>query len=500
MKLAGLFGGGRNRRPAPRRKAAGKGRALPPYAPWVVGAVLVLVIAGIGLVKWSGTRPGQTALLTMGSQRMYHEVQAAVESALLPVLPTLRTGPADAAAARSAHPDADPGDFDWPAPDLAAGAMVRCRRVAVPVDVPYRELELQVSRALEPLGARILWGQRLYAEEAARRDPDPDEMTDCLRLDVGAVGKPTHTLVLHRQGSEPPVRWGYGPGQSAWTELAAHGQRPVVALVIDDWGYHKSAATRTLQDLPVPLTMAVLPGLSYSREFALAKTDLVLPPGQADLAAAERQNAATGRLQRLAVGCFVEVAAGREARRETRRREILLHLPMQPQGYPETDPGPQAVLVGMTRAEIETRLDRALTALDRATGVNNHMGSAATSDQATMDHLMAVLRDRDLLFLDSLTSSSSVAYATALRHGLPALRNRIFLDYDNEDEQKIAAHVHKLVQAARSGGFAVGIGHPHPATARVLQREIPRLAAEGVVFVTVSEMYALMQRAAGDIR
>lgn len=490
MKLAGLFGGGKKkRRPAARKSAA---KNYPPQLPWILGAVLVLVIGGVGLVKWSGTRPGQTTLLTMGSQRMYGEVQTAVESALLPIFPTLRPGPADAAA-RSA----DPGDFDWPAPELAPGAQVRCRRVAVPADIPYRELELRVARALEPMGARVLWGQRLYAEDAARRDPDPDEQTDCLRLDVGASGKPTHTLVLYREGHEPPVRWGYGPGQSAWTQLAAHGDRPVVALVIDDWGYHKSEATRQLKDLPVPFTMAVLPGLSYSREFALAKTDLVLPPNQQDLAAADRQNAATGRSERLAAGCFVEVAAGREARRETRRREILLHLPMEPQGYPDTDPGPQAVMVGMGRADIEARLDKALAALDRATGVNNHMGSAATSDQATMDNLMAALQDRDLLFLDSLTTANSVAYATAQSHGLPALRNRIFLDYDNEDEQKITDHLHALVKAARASGFAVGIGHPHPATARVLVREIPRLAAEGVVFVTVSEMYALMQQEKG---
>jgi hypothetical protein len=85
-----------------------------------------------------------------------------------------------------------------------------------------------------------------------------------------------------------------------------------------------------------------------------------------------------------------------------------------------------------------------------------------------------------------------VAYDAARQQGIPALKNRLFLDYDNEDEQKITAKLNRLVQAARSTGYAVGIGHPHPATARVLAREIPRLVAEGVVFVTVSEMHALV--------
>jgi polysaccharide deacetylase 2 family uncharacterized protein YibQ len=492
LNLPGLFRGKKKSRPRKKTKKT----ARPAYLPWVLGAAVVLIMAGVGLVKWSDTRTGQAALLSMGSQKMYSEVQLAVEQALIEVFPDFVPGPANAAAE-----EADPADFDWPAPELGPGAHVRCRRVAVPADIPYRSLELQVARALEPLGARILWGQRLYPDypgQPAGRTLHPDEQADHLRLDLGVPGKPTHTVVLYRRDSGPSIRWGFGPELSAWSRLSAHGQNPVVALVIDDWGYGKTQATRELQALPVPLTMAVLPGLSYSREFSLAKTDLVLPPDQLAGAAGKGQSSAPGRFERLAAGCFVEVATGPDPKRlPERRREILLHLPMEPQGYPETDPGPQAVMVGMGQDEIQVRLEKALAGLDRVTGVNNHMGSAATSDPATMKNLMDVLQARGLLFLDSLTSASSVAYQTALAEGIPALKNRIFLDYDNEDEQKIAAHLHSLVKAARAGGFAVGIGHPHPATARVLTREIPRLAAQGVVFVTVSEMYALQQQREG---
>jgi polysaccharide deacetylase 2 family uncharacterized protein YibQ len=368
--------------------------------------------------------------------------------------------------------------------------------VAVTPDIPYREIQLQLTEALDLIGAKVLWAQREYP---ARPKPDqvqPNEMKDYLRLDIGVPRKPTHTLLLYRQGNRPDLRWGHGPGVSAWNRLAAQSDAPLVALVIDDWGYAKTQATRQLLKLPVPLTMAVLPGLSYSREFALAKTDLVLPPLALDSAAATGQTTSPGRLERRAAGCFVELNTDTQTgRMETKRREILLHLPMEPESYPETDPGPQAIMVGMDEHQILSRLDRALGQLDRVTGVNNHMGSAATSDPATMAILMEALADRGLLFLDSLTSSRSVAFDAALQQGIPALRNRLFLDYDNEDEQKITAKLNRLVEAARSNGHAVGIGHPHPATARVLAREIPRLVAEGVVFVTVSEMHALKNRA-----
>ena len=124
------------------------------------------------------------------------------------------------------------------------------------------------------------------------------------------------------------------------------------------------------------------------------------------------------------------------------------------------------------------------------------MGSAATSDLPTMRALMSVLAERDLFFVDSLTSSRSVAYAEAVRAGIPAARNRIFLDYDNENEDAIRTNLLRLVKAARSAGTSLGIGHPHPATAAVLAREIPRLVAEGVRFVTVSELMALRAEAA----
>ena len=46
----------------------------------------------------------------------------------------------------------------------------------------------------------------------------------------------------------------------------------------------------------------------------------------------------------------------------------------------------------------------------------------------------------------------------------------------------------KLIARARSQGTAIGIGHPYPATLAVLAEEIPRLAAQGIQLVPVSEL------------
>gem|GEM_PF-1364544 len=480
-----------------KRKPRGRAgaRSLPPgLIPWVLGALIVILVTGVGIMKWARTGSGQATLLTLGSDKMYDEVQLAVEAGLVQALPQFRPGPVDATAGAQGGRGTD---HDWPAPEFGEGAAVRCRAVPVSRNLAWWDLQSAVGAAVRSRGGRILWAERLFPANRLPKDQiHPNEDLDMLRLDVGVPGRPTHTLVLYREGNNGDVRWGSGPGDTAWSRFTAL-EGPVVALLIDDWGYSKSEAARTILALPAPLTLAVLPGLPYSRFYALQKTDLVLPPG-ADVSPAENpEGSASARRQRMDLGCFVEVTVGAgQATFPDVRREILLHLPMEPQGYPDPDPGPRAVMVGMNEEQMAARIDEALTAMPMITGVNNHMGSAATSDPQTMTTLMEVLGERHLLFIDSLTSANSVAYAEARKAGLPTAKNRIFLDYDNENHAAIKANLEVLVRSARSSGFALGIGHPHPATAEVLAREVPRLMKEGVRFVTVSEMLALRDRAA----
>lgn len=480
--------------PPQRRQGKRRGGSRPGPGPrtirllWLVGAAAVVAIAGVGAFKWAATRQGQAALLVLGTDSKYAQVQAAVDEALAQVLPGLAVGPA--AALDPAIPDRD---GDWPAPDLGPGAAVRCRRVDVAGQQTWWEVQLEVARALEPVGARVLWGERLAGARVRRGEtPTADEATDLLRLDVGVPGRPTHTLVLARSGRQPQVRWGAGATDGAWTTLAG-GDGPVVALVIDDWGYNRSDAAGRILDLPVPLTLAILPGLSYSRHYSLQRTELVLP------AAANAGDEGDLRRVRRTLGCPVEVAVRTgPVKVPARRRETILHLPMEPESYPEADPGPRALRLGMDRAQVAERVDEALAGLPGVSGVNNHMGSAATGDARLMADLMAVLAERGLYFIDSVTSARSVAWEEARRAGLPTEQNRIFLDYDNEDAGRIAANLDRLVRSARRTGFALGIGHPHPATADVLARELPRLEAEGVRFVTVSEYLALRGATPGE--
>ncbi len=110
--------------------------------------------------------------------------------------------------------------------------------------------------------------------------------------------------------------------------------------------------------------------------------------------------------------------------------EIWLHLPMEPAGYPEENPGPGAVFVGMAEDEVRKTVRAAIKNIPYAVGVNNHMGSKATTDFRTMTWVMREIKERGLAFIDSRTAVDTIAEDAARTEGVPTGRRHVFLDND----------------------------------------------------------------------
>jgi polysaccharide deacetylase 2 family uncharacterized protein YibQ len=168
-------------------------------------------------------------------------------------------------------------------------------------------------------------------------------------------------------------------------------------------------------------------------------------------------------------------------------KEVLLHLPMEPRGYPQVRPGPGVVLVSQTDDEIARTVENDLASVPGAVGVNNHMGSAATADLRVMRAVARVLSRRGLFFVDSRTTDATVALDVARDARVPAASRKVFLD-DVQREDAIETSLAGLVEKAKAEGGAIAIGHPYPTTLAVLDRELPRLSARGVRLVRVSEL------------
>lgn len=212
-----------------------------------------------------------------------------------------------------------------------------------------------------------------------------------------------------------------------------------IALIIDDFGYNRTPLIQEFLDLPFPYTGAVIPGLLHSKTLA------------------------------------EELAA--------RGRPVLVHVPMEPE-HGRVEMGEFTLLTSLSEGEIHARMRQALEAIPHARGVNNHMGSKATTDSVLLRAALTEIREKGFFFVDSRTSRESIAYNMARELGVPALRNNIFLDPIDTPEH-IEGKLQALAAIARSSGRAIGIGHPRPNTLAALQKIVPELQARGYRFVFV---------------
>ncbi|MCW2268608.1 Divergent polysaccharide deacetylase [compost metagenome] len=222
--------------------------------------------------------------------------------------------------------------------------------------------------------------------------------------------------------------------------LAASAQpaKAYLSLIIDDLGQNPARDSRTLA-LPGPVTLAIMPDTPHASDFA------------------------------------------REAHRAG--KTVILHMPMDPAT------GPYAWHPGTPLPELERRLDAALAKVPYAAGINNHMGSRMTAEAGPMAWLMSELQRRDLFFVDSRTSAATVAARSAQNASLASVSRDVFLD-DVRTTEAIAGQLQQGIALARKQGSAVLIGHPYPQTLEVLERELPRLKAQGIEWIEIRQMIA----------
>lgn len=219
---------------------------------------------------------------------------------------------------------------------------------------------------------------------------------------------------------------------------------PRMAIVIDDFGYAPPELVRRLCAQPAAFSAAVLPYQEFTKESAQIAHD-----------------------------------AG---------KEIMLHLPMEPVGYPGPgkDPGPDAVMYDLSEAEIRARVKKALLEVPWRKGVNNHMGSRITPDRKRMTWILQEIKAAKCFFVDSRTEKESVAYDVAESLHIPSVQRKVFLD-DDKSFEEMAKQWERALGIARKEGQVLIIGHIYPETVEALEKLIPRTKGQ-VTFVKASAL------------
>jgi len=224
---------------------------------------------------------------------------------------------------------------------------------------------------------------------------------------------------------------------------AAAAPRSKVALVVDDMGNSLEALDELL-GLGEPVTVSVLPYSPHSRETA-------------------------------------EIA-------HRKGLEVLLHLPLESLNNHDSEAGIEGLIhSGMSEAEVRKTMADDLDRVPYIKGVNNHMGSKVTADEALMRIILEPLKEKGLFFLDSRTSGKSVAYAVARNMGIPAESRQVFLDADGNNGL-IKERLLELFRLAQKEGRAIGICHPFRETLQTLKENFHLLKDYGLEAVLASEL------------
>ena len=223
-----------------------------------------------------------------------------------------------------------------------------------------------------------------------------------------------------------------------------------ILIIIDDVGYNLHQIQPFLK-IEGPIVFAILPGVPYSRQAA----EMVHSAG----------------------------------------KTCIIHQPMQ--AVTVQNLGENPILAEMDKEDIRKVLKKSMAEVPYAEGMNNHMGSLITSDPEKMETIMQFLKDRDMLFIDSLTTSESAVKKTAEQLQLPYLHRHVFLDNEKTVEYYTAAF-ESGIQKAGEKGMAVLIGHVWAdGLAETLQELYRKAEQEGVNFITLNELEETVIRYAG---
>jgi len=166
--------------------------------------------------------------------------------------------------------------------------------------------------------------------------------------------------------------------------------------------------------------------------------------------------------------------------------EYLIEVPMEPFDYPNNDPGPHTLQVGLTEQANLERLHWALSRLPTPVGFMNYMGGRFASEESELTPIIADAVGRGLMVVDDGRSArsriSNVAGAEA-----PVLRADVVIDA-RADQQSINNRLAQLESIARESGSAVGVATALPLTITSLEEWTASLAAKGIALVPVSSI------------
>ena len=232
---------------------------------------------------------------------------------------------------------------------------------------------------------------------------------------------------------------------------------PKMAIIIDDFGGYERGGVEEMLNIDAKLTCAVIPFVDNTRADAEA--------------------------------C---VKAG---------HEVILHMPMESHvNLPKEWYGPVYISNSDSGEVACQKLDTCLENVREAKGVNIHIGSGVSRNQALMTSIISHLRDKNMFFCDSRTILDTKCQQASLASGVGYLGRDVFLEPHGEKSYASACkYLLKGAEIAKEKGYSIAIGHVGREggadTARAIANTLNNIREMGVSIVPLSEINAQINAA-----
>lgn len=223
-----------------------------------------------------------------------------------------------------------------------------------------------------------------------------------------------------------------------------HSDAPKIAIMLGGMGLNKKLTQQAIKELPADITFAFAPyGDDLQDQVNLARAD---------------------------------------------GHEVFLQVPLEPVGFPVTNPGPKTLMGDGSEAENINALHWHMSRFSGYAGVVNYMGGRFLAMPKAITPMLSELNRRGIPFLEdgSLALSSTENAAKPMRARVK--RAQVVIDA-NPSPEAITAALTQLEEQATGTGFAIGTGSGLEVTIDTVREWAKAAAERGIILVPMSASF-----------
>jgi polysaccharide deacetylase 2 family uncharacterized protein YibQ len=166
----------------------------------------------------------------------------------------------------------------------------------------------------------------------------------------------------------------------------------------------------------------------------------------------------------------------------------MLQVPMEPLGFPATNPGPKTLLSDATPQQNIEALRWHMSRFAGYSGITNYMGARLLATEDALRPVLAEVHDRGLVYLEDATVNRTLSPAVVEEVRLPTQRASMVIDAD-PTASAIAEALAGLEREAIKNGSAIATGSGLDVTIETVAEWAKTLQDKGILLVPLSATY-----------